>query len=159
MPVVVGKPRTIYNKFKFRVEIDGITYSGFSKCSELSAELAKIEHYEGGSLLADKTPGRLTIADITLERGATDDLELYDWFESASRASAGLGGAGLPDPSYKRNLDIVQLNRDDTVLQRWACYGCWPSKFVAGDWDNGSDEKLITSVTLVLDYFEPRIRR
>jgi phage tail-like protein len=152
---VIGSPRSFYNKFKFLVEIDSITYAGFQKCSELSAELAKIEHHEGGSLIPDKSPGRLTFADITLERGATKDMELYTWFESTARASAGLGGAGLPDAEYKRTLDIVQLDRDDSVLQRWTCVNAWVTKFVAGEWDNTSDEKVMTSVTLAYDYFEP----
>ena len=158
MPRILGTPRSFFNKFKFLIEIDAITYAGFTKCSELAAELATIEHYEGGSLIPDKSPGRLSFPDLTLERGATRDLELYDWFEKVARASAGLGGRGLPDPAYKRTFDIVQLDRDDSVLQRWNVVGAWPKKFVAGDWDNGSDDKVMTSVTLVVDYFEPTIR-
>ncbi len=157
MPII-GQPRSYYNKFKFLIEIDGITYAGFTKCSELSAELASIEHWEGGSLIANKSPGRLSFPDLTLERGATKDLELYDWFESVARASAGLGGAGLIDPAYKRTLDIVQLDRDDSVLQRWNVVNAWPKKFVAGEWDNTTDEKVMTSVVLANDYFEPTIR-
>jgi phage tail-like protein len=154
MPVI-GAPRSFYNKFKFLVEIDRITYAGFQKCSELSAELAKIEHHEGGSLIPNKSPGRLSFPDVTLERGATKDMELYTWFEETARASAGLGGAGLPDDRYKRTLDIVQLDRDDTVLQRWTLVKAWPMKFVAGEWDNTTDEKVMNSVTLAYDYFEP----
>jgi phage tail-like protein len=155
----IGQPRSFFNKFKFLIEIDGITYSGFSKCSELSAELAKIEHYEGGSLIPNKSPGRLSFPDITLERGATSDLELYDWFASVADASAGLGGAGLPDDLYKRSFDIVQLERNDVVVQRWSVTNAWPLKFVAGEWDNGADEKVISSVTLAYDFFVPMMRR
>lgn len=157
MPVI-GSPRSYYNKFKFLVEIDEITYAGFQKCSELSAELAKIEHHEGGSLIPNKSPGRLSFPDITLERGATKDLELYLWFEKTARASAGLGGAGAPDSAYKRTFDIVQLDRDDTILQRWTVFNAWPIKFVAGEWDMTTDEKVMTSVTLAIDYFEPVLR-
>lgn len=157
MPVL-GAPRSFFNKFKFLVEIDNITYAGFSKCSELSVEAAKIEHYEGGSLIPDKSPGRLSFSDVTLERGATSDLELYSWFEEVADASAGIGGVGRIDPLYKRTLDIVQLDRNDAILQRWTLVNAWPTKFVAGEWDNGSDEKVITSVTLAYDFFQPQIR-
>ncbi len=155
---IIGRPRSFWNKFKFLIEIDGITYAGFQTCSELSAELAKIEHYEAGSLIPNKSPGRLTYADITLERGATIDLELFVWFESTAKASAGLGGAGLIDDAYKRTLDVVVLDRDDSELQRWTVTNAWPMKFVAGSWDNKSDEKVITSVVLAYDFFEP-VRR
>lgn len=157
MPVI-GTPRSYFNKFKFLVEIDKITYAGFQKMSELSAEAAKIEHWEGGSLIPNKSPGRLTFADVTLERGATKDLELYNWFEEVARAAAGLGGRGLIDDRYKRTLDLVQLDRDDSVLQRYTLFNAWPNKFVAGEWDNTSDEKVMTSVTLSYDYWEPSIR-
>ncbi len=157
MPII-GTPRSYFNKFKFLAEFDGLTYAGFKSCSELSAELATIEHFEGGVLIPNKTPGRLTFADITLERGATLDLETYNWFEQGAKASAGTGGIGLKDNRYKRNGEIIQLDRDDTVLQRWSIKGAWVKKFVAGDWDNDSDEKVITSMTLAFDFFEPKNR-
>ncbi|MBC7172782.1 MAG: phage tail protein, partial [Polyangiaceae bacterium] len=30
----------------------------------------------------------------------------------------------------------------------------WPIKFVAGEWDNESDENVIEQVTLTYDFFE-----
>jgi phage tail-like protein len=152
---VIGKPRSFWNKFKFLIEIDRITYAGFQKCSELSAELAKIEHFEAGALIPNKSPGRLTFADITLERGATVDLELFEWFEETANAASGLGGAGLIDDAYKRTFDIVVLDRDDSEIQRWNVTNAWPTKFVAGSWDNTVDEKVMTQVVLAYDFFEP----
>jgi hypothetical protein len=38
---------------------------------------------------------------------------------------------------------------DCCVLSR-----AWSVKFVAGEWDNESDENVIESVTLTYDYFE-----
>src|SRR5512145_3080631 len=110
---IVGNPRSFHKKFKFIIEIDGVASAGFQKCSELSVEVAKVEYYEGGSLIPNKSPGRLTFADVTLERGATSDEDLFDWFADVADASSGLG---LIDPDYKRNLDIVQQDRDGQTL-------------------------------------------
>jgi phage tail-like protein len=148
---VIGTPRSFHKKFKFVVEIDDVAYAGFQKCSELSVEVAKIEHYEGGSLIADKSPGRLTFSDVTLDRGATMDRDLFDWLQEVAIVSSGLG---LVDPYYKRNLDIVQQDRDGTTLRRWSLARAWPTKFVAGEWDNDADENLVESVTLTYDFFE-----
>ena len=91
-------------------------------------------------------------------------------------------GLGLTDVNYKRNLDIVQQDRDGTTLRRWSLSRAWPVKLrprfasavlrtrpsgsrpvcsrrsqavvVAGDWDNEADENVIESVTLSYDYFE-----
>ena len=103
------------------------------------------------SLIPNKSPGRLTFADVTLERGATQDRDLFDWFQDVAITSSGLG---LTDVNYKRNLDIVQQDRDGTTLRRWSLSRAWPVKFVAGDWDNESDENVIESVTLTYDFFE-----
>jgi phage tail-like protein len=150
MPVL-GTPRTFDKKWKFIVEIDSFSYAGFSKCSELSAEVASIEHREGGVLIPNKSPGLMTVADITLERGATSDFSLYQWFSDVARASS---NRGLADPGFRRNLDIVQQDLDGETLKRWNVVGAWPKKFVAGEWDNDADEVVLESVTLAIDYFE-----
>jgi len=148
---IIGNPRSFHKKWKFVVEIDGVRSSGFQKCSELSVEVAKVEYHEGGALIPNKSPGRLTFSDVTLERGATKDRDLYDWLRSVANTATGLGQI---DPLYKRSLDIVQQDRDGTTLRRWSLSGAWPTKFVAGEWDNESDEVVIESVTLTYDYFE-----
>jgi phage tail-like protein len=151
MPIL-GTPRTLAKRFAFLIEIDSFAHAGFSSCSELSVEVANVQYWEGGRLVPHKSPGRLTFADVTLERGATRDRDLYRWFGDVVQAAAGIG---LPDNLYKRNLDIVQQDRDGTTLRRWSLYGAWPTKFVAsGGWDASSDEALVESVTLTYDYFE-----
>ena len=47
-----------------------------------------------------------------------------------------------------------QQDRDGTTLRRWSLSRAWPTKFVAGEWDNESDENVIESVTLTYDFFE-----
>ncbi len=150
MPII-GTPRSFFRKFAFVVEIEGLGRVGFAKASELSVEVAKVEHWEGGQLIPTKAPGRLTFSDLTLERGATTDRALYDWLTEVVQLAAGIG---LSDPIYKRSLDLVQLDRDGMTIRRWSIYNAWPTKFVAGDWDNAADEVLIESVTLTYDYFE-----
>jgi len=148
---VLGNPRNFHKRFKFVVEVDGLGHSGFQKASELAVEVANVQYFEGGALVPNKSPGRLTFADITLERGATQDRDLFDWFQDVAITSSGLG---LTANGYKRNVDIVQQDRDGTTLRRWTLTGAWPVKFVAGAWDNESDENVIESVTLTYDFFE-----
>ncbi|MCA9528640.1 MAG: phage tail protein, partial [Myxococcales bacterium] len=57
---VIGNPRSFHKKFKFIVEIDDIGHAGFQTCSELSVEVANVQHFEGGSLIPNKSPGRPT---------------------------------------------------------------------------------------------------
>jgi len=112
---IIGNPRSFFKKWKFVVEIDGVRSSGFQKCSELSVEVAKVEYHEGGALIPNKSPGRLTFSDVTLERGATKDRDLYDWLRSVANTATGLGQI---DPLYKRSLDIVQQDRGSPARGR-----------------------------------------
>jgi phage tail-like protein len=148
---IVGAARSFHKKFAYTVEIQGVAYAGFTKVSELSAEVAESQYHEGGRIIPHKSPGRLTVADITLERGATLDRDLYNWFSDVVQLASGLG---LVDDRYKRNFDLVQKDRDGSTVRRWSVYNAWPKKFVAGDWDASSDDPLIESVTLAVDYWE-----
>lgn len=150
--MAAGKPKLFHKQFRFRVEIDGFTSADFTTCSELSKELEVTEHREGGRLLPDKTPGLMSIPDVTLERGATSDKELYDWFNSVADSAID-GEPGLSELDaidYARTVDIVQLGNDGQPLVRFRCERCWPRKISAGQWDNDSNEVRIESVDLVI---------
>ena len=134
------------------VEIDGISYPGFMSCSELKMTEQMLEHYEGGTIIPEKRSTRASMDDITLERAAaTGDRELYDWF---IQVVDGAANAGLPSPQYKRNLDIVQQERDGSEVRRWTVYGAWVKEYTAGSWDNTSDDATMEQIVLSADYFE-----
>jgi phage tail-like protein len=151
---VIGTPRSLHERARFIVEIPGFAYSGFEKCSELKATVALRKHYEGGSVMAHKGPGRFDMENITLERGATTDLQIYTWFSQVAQLSSGTGQIA---PHFKRDISIVQQSRSGTAIMRWHVYGCFPIEFVAGEWDNSSDEVVITKLVLAADYFDPQI--
>lgn len=148
---VIGQPRSFHHKAKFVAEIDGLGSASFAKCSELSMEVANVTHWEGGRRIPYKQPGRVTFTDITLERGATLDRDLFDWMKEVVDVAAGIG---FVDDLYKRNADLVQQDLDGRTLRRWSVFRAWPIKFVAGEWDNDSDEVVIESVTLTYDFFD-----
>lgn len=150
MPII-GQPKLYYPKFRFVVEIDGVQNATFMSCSELGAEFAEISQWEGGVVIPHKSPGRMTFDDITLSRGVTTDTQLYLWWRSITDAAS---QTGLAEPYIKRNLDVVQLTREGTEAHRWRVFNTWPKRFVAGDWDNDSDENMIEQLVLAYDYFE-----
>ena len=109
-----GITRDFYTKFTFTVEIAGVTWAGFQTCSEIRIQTAKIEHWEGGVLIPDKSPGRVTVPDVTLTRGATQDVDFYEWVGEVVEAGSVLTGA-----EFKRSVDIVQKDRRGVELRRW----------------------------------------
>lgn len=146
-----GTGRSFFKKFKFVVEIDGFQSFGFQKCSELEVEIAIIEQWEGGSLTPNKSPGRAKFSNLTLERGATKDLDMFTWVKQVIDYIANTGAI---DDEYKRNIDVVQQDRDGSELRRWNVTGAWPTKFTAGAWDNDADENVIEKLELAIDGFD-----
>lgn len=158
----VGAPRSFVKKFAYSVEIDGVAHAGFNKFSEPKASFDKIEWREGGSLIPSKSPGLMNFDDVTLERGAVSlDNDLYDWFRQTGNAALGIAtnagdarGLGANDNGYKRNLDVIQRDRDGTILHRWRFFNAWIVEYMPGDWDNDSSEVSVEKVVLTYDYFE-----
>lgn len=148
--------RKFYDQFLFRIEIDGVTYAGFSECSDLKIVVNSITHREGGTPMPHKSPGLVDVPDITLSRGATDDRDLWSWMSEVIDTAS---GRGAPDPLYRRNFDLLQLDRNQTILERYRVFGAWPKEFNAGKRAADADEKVIESVVLSVDYFKPTIHQ
>ena len=151
---IIGAPRSFHDRHKFILEIPGFDYTGFEKCSELKATVALRKHYEGGGSLPHKGPGRFDMDNVTLERGATNNLDMYRWFVQVAQLAS---GTGQVSPHFKRDISVVQLSRSGVALLRWHVYGVFPVEFVAGEWDNSSDEVVISKLVLAADYFEPQL--
>jgi phage tail-like protein len=147
---VVGAVRPVNLRWTFTVEVDGVVHAGFQKMSALEAEVAQIDYFEGGNARPIKLPGRVTVSDVTLSRGAGLDDELYEWFLQVVDI---VRGGGLVSPEFKRSLDLVQRGRDGREIKRWEMNGAWPKKFTAGEWDNDSDEPVIEEIVLAVDDF------
>lgn len=154
---IAGVVKNLHHKHNFKISIDGFKDGSFAECSEISAEVKKVEYRGGGEVLANKSPGNVEVADITLKRGVMDDFDMYTWFATVVQMSAaGVGSAaiGLASPYYKRNVDVAQLDRDGSTLRRWTLFGAWPVKFIAGAWDAKADEVVIEEMVLAYDFFD-----
>jgi phage tail-like protein len=145
----VPSDRKYHKRFTYTVEIEGIAWAGFQTCSEIRAQIGVVEQHEGGSLIPDKSPGRLTYPNVTLARGATDDEDLFDWFKQVADMDA-----MVEEPSQKRSIDIVQRDRRGAERRRWTLVNAFPVEYKGGDWDNTADENNMEEVVLAYDYFK-----
>lgn len=150
MPIQGTKPSK-HNKYAFLVEIPGFASASFQKCSELKRETEIGMIREGGSLIPHKQPGLVTYSDITLERGAFADQDMYAWAEQCGDAAQ---GSGLVEPEYKRTIDIVQIDRARKPLVRYRLFGAFVKSHSPGDWDNETSEFVVEKLELTFDYYK-----
>lgn len=148
MTAIIGTQKVYYKKFLFRIEIAGVVSAAFQDMSDLAVETADVDQWEGGSLIPTKSPGRVTVDNVTLSRGATDDRDLWDWMKQTIAAAS-----MQAEPDFKRSLDLVQFNRANVEIARWTLVNAYPRRFIAGGWDNNADENVMETVELRFDFF------
>lgn len=113
-----------FGAFNFLVVIDGVGQSSFSEVSGLAVEVTVIEYREGSDnvLTVRKIPGLVKYTNITLKRGVTTDLSLWNWF---SRAVQG---------QVQRTAVVINLLDDQNQpVAKWSVREAWPCKYEGPD--------------------------
>ena len=108
-----------YRNFNFRVEIDAVTVAAFSEVSGLTAETAVVE-YRSGEMLGGtrKLAGLTKYTNVTLKRGMTQNLELWNWYRNV-----------VEGKTDRRSASIVLLNEAHQEVLRWNIVKAWPCKW------------------------------
>ena len=131
--------RNPYTSGNFRVEIQGITATSFSEVSGLEASIDVVDYRAGDAKLNNerKLPGLNKFPDITLKRGLTQDLSLWNWFNSAM--------AGNVNPT---SVAISLLDQADNVVLTWRFRNAWPCKWTGPALAAGSSEVAIEALEI-----------
>ena len=108
--------------FNFGLEFQGAIAGYFTEISGVGSEHEIIEHKvvdKQGHEIIQKIPGRLKWGDITLKRGITSSLDLWEWRSLVEQGD--MDGA-------RKNGSIVMYDRTYTQVARWNFTNGWPSK-------------------------------
>ncbi|MFN2607245.1 MAG: phage tail protein [Acidimicrobiales bacterium] len=129
--------------FTFGLDIDGVTVGFFMEVSGIGSSNEVIEHKvvdQKGHELVQKIPGRMTWEDITLKRGVTDAMDMWDW-----RANVEQGKM----TDARKNGSVVMYDRNYEELARWNFENGWPSKISGPSLDTGSTDVGVEEITIV----------
>lgn len=145
-------------KFRFLVEFvatggNNISIkSGFQKVSGLKADIDVTEYREGGdNITKHKIPGLVKFDAITLERGVSENKDMFNEFTKMFSYSAN----PVNSPSYKFSMRIKLLDRDgQTVIKTWNVKECWISSYEFGDLDASSNDVVIEKMVVQHEGFE-----
>src|SRR5258708_16721121 len=68
--------------FRFRLEIGGINEAHFSEVAGFDTSTDAIDYREGDEPThVRKLPGLTKYGNVTLKRGITDSIDLYNWYK------------------------------------------------------------------------------
>jgi len=108
--------------FHYAIEVQGVITGYFTECSGIGSEHEVIEHKivdDTGHERIQKIPGRLKWDNITLKRGITDAMDIWDWRDQVVQGD--VEGA-------RRNGSIVMFDQSLQERARWNFENAWPVK-------------------------------
>lgn len=121
--------------FQFQVDFGAGAVGGFRSVSGLGAETAVIEYREGSDKLpaVRKFPALNSYGNLTLRRGLTQNLDLWQWFQSKER----------------RNVTILLLDEQFQPQMRILCRNAWPCKWELSELDASRSEVAAETIEIV----------
>lgn len=108
--------------FHYAVEIQGMVTGYFTECAGLGSEHEVIENKvvdTNGNEVMQKIPGRLKWEDITLKRGITHNMDIWDWRKLVEDGDVS---------SARSNGSIVMFDQELNEVARWNFERAWPVK-------------------------------
>lgn len=129
-------------QFQFALEIQGRLTGLFTECSGLGSEHEIIEHKvvdEKGRQLLFTVPGRLKWEQITLKRGITDSMEIWDWRKQVEDGD--VEGA-------RSNGSITMMDQHLSPVARWDFENGWPAKVTGPQLKSDSNEIGIEEISI-----------
>jgi phage tail-like protein len=106
----------------FAIEFQGKISGAFRECSGLGSENEVIESKASGPdgrIVIKKIPGNMKWNNITLKRGITDTMDMWEW-----RALVEEGNIN----EARKNGAIIMYSHSGIPIARWEFVAAWPSK-------------------------------
>lgn len=108
--------------FHYGIEVQGVVNGYFTECSGIGSEHELIEHKivdDKGRESIQKIPGRLKWQDITLKRGITSNMDIWDWRDQIVQGQV---------EDARKNGSIVMFDQAGDEVARWNFENAWPLK-------------------------------
>jgi phage tail-like protein len=129
--------------FNFMLELEGALAGYFTECSGIGSEHDIVEQKvvdKQGHEIVRKIPGRLKWQDISLKRGITSDLKIWEWRDQLVQGKA---------KDARKNITITMLSRDYQPVAVWHFANAWPSKVTGPSLKADSNEFGVEELTIV----------
>jgi phage tail-like protein len=129
--------------FNFMLELEGALAGYFSDCSGIGSEHEVVEQKvvdKQGHEILRKLPGRLKFTDITLKRGITSDLKIWEWRDMVVKGTV---------KDARKNCTITMFSRDYTPVAVWHFVNAWPSKVVGPSLKADGNDIGVEELTIV----------
>jgi phage tail-like protein len=130
--------------FTFGLEVQGIITGYFTEVSGVSSENEVVEHKVTDPSThrehVQKVPGRIKWTDITLKRGVTNIMDIWDWRQMVVDGDMN---------KARKNGSIILYDRSYSEIARWDFTNGWPSKVTGPTFKADSNDFAVEELTIV----------
>lgn len=108
--------------YSIQLELNGQAVGFFADVSGIGSENEVVEHTvvdQNGQQVTQKLPGRLKYLDVTLSRGITSDLQLWQWRQEVVDGNI---------QAARKDFVIRLFDATLTPIAEWNFLNGWPSK-------------------------------
>ena len=133
--------------FHFQLDVSGVVTGYFTEVGGVGSEHEIVEHkiVKDGIEAVQKIPGRLKWGDITLKRGVTSQMDIWNWRKQVENGD--IQGA-------RKNGSIIMFDQSLNPVARWDFVRGWPSKVSGPQMQSDSHAFGIEEVTIVHEGIE-----
>jgi phage tail-like protein len=134
--------------FNFAIDVGGTISGYFTEVGGLGSENEIVEQKvvnDKGVEVILKIPGRLKWGDITLKRGITSSMDLWDWRKQVEDGQIS---------AARKNGSIIMYDRELKEAARWNFINAWPSKISGPAPKSDGNEIGIEELTIVHEFIE-----
>src|SRR5689334_15811236 len=109
--MATGQRNDPYRNFRFRVVIDGIQTAAFAEATIPDTSTEAVDYREGTDTPhARKLSGLTKFGNITLKRGLTDSMELYNWRKAVEDKGA---------LKNRKSLSLILVDEEGKDKAQW----------------------------------------
>ena len=109
-----------YRNFRFKVEIDGIKIASFAEATIPDTTTDSVDYREGMDLPHQRKLSGLTkYGNITLKKGLTDSMDLYNWRKQVEDSGA---------IKARKSISLTLIDEEGNDKSRWDIIEAWPTK-------------------------------
>jgi phage tail-like protein len=130
--------------FAFGIEFQDRITGYFTEVSGIGSESEVVEHKvvneDSKETIIQKIPGRLTWGDITLKRGVTDNLDVWEWRQDVVEGNL---------EAARKNGTITAYDSQWNPVAQWEVVKAWPSKVDGPAPKADSTDYLVEEMVLV----------
>lgn len=130
--------------YRFKLDVQGKVTGFFTEISGVGSETETIEHKvvdpNTHQDIIQKVPGRLKWGDITLKRGITKDMDIWDWRGEVEEGDMN---------AARKNGSITMYNLKGAEAARWNFVNGWPQKVTGPNLKADSNEYGVEELVIV----------